>query len=203
MKKCLFGGALLAAGMGTSSASAQEFSFSYTFALTSVGDILDLDPYVSDTFAGAGFFSIGVNYGSSSASASASATAMNGASVLNDGPGLFAGSGSFFSYFTVSADTSVNASWDFSGDSLGPNIIPSVIFIQDVTNNVVLLNETAATMTTGNVDIGLQAGVEYFVQALAVAGDQGLGTSSYTIAIPAPATGVFALVGLAAFRRRR
>jgi hypothetical protein len=203
MKKCLFGGALLAAGMGASSASAQEFNFSYSFALTTVGDILDMDPYVSDTFAGAGFFSIGAAYGSSSASASASATSMAGTSVLNDGPGLFAGSGSFFSYFTVTSDTNINASWDFSGDSLGPNLIPSIIFIQDITNNVVLLNETAATMTTGSVDIALQAGVEYFAQALAVAGDQGLGTSSYNIAIPAPATGVLALAGLAAFRRRR
>jgi hypothetical protein len=203
MKKCLFGGALFAAGIGASIASAQEFPFSYSFALASVGDIVDMDPYVSDQFTGAGFFSIAAAYGSSSATASASATEMRGTSILNDGPGLFAGAGSFFAYFTVSTDTMVTVSWDFSGDSLGPNVIPSVIFLQNLSNNDVLLDETAETMVIGSVDIALEAGEEYFAQALAVAGDLDVGTSFYSIVIPAPPAGVLALAGLAAARRRR
>ena len=42
--KCLFGGALFAAGLAAHTANAQEFSFSYSFALTSVGDIVDGPP---------------------------------------------------------------------------------------------------------------------------------------------------------------
>jgi hypothetical protein len=204
MKKCLFGGALFAAGLGSGVASAQEFEFSYTLALTTVGDPVDMDPYVMDDFAGAGFFDISVSYADSSAAASASATQMKGTSILNDGPGLFAGSGSFFAYFTVTGDTTINASWDFTGDSLGPNVIPSTIFIHDLTNNVILLNETALSMTTGSVDIQLHAGTEYFAQALAVAGDLDVGTSLYSITIPAPASGgLLLLVGLGSARRRR
>lgn len=190
MKKCLFGGALLAAGLGAS-ASAQQFN-------------IGAQPY--GNYVGAffgGFIPFGINgfYNQTAASGTAYAQAYGGASVIS----AYAYSGNtglaytiHFSPvpFTVTQNTVATLSWNFRGDTdgLGGYFIDSFVSVNgtvfgDLNNPV------------GSAQINLAANVQHNIFGTALATG---GTSFYQLVVPAPASaGLLALAGLAASRRRR
>lgn len=188
MKKCLFGGALLAAGM-SASANAQ-FSFSYSYVLVGAYAYGVSGPSY-DQFVGAGFWSVAASEPGALATSDGTATLFEVRARADQGSGAF--SYDFFSYFTVGSDTVATANWDLNNAGF--------FIIDDLTNGVNLL--TQFSVSAGSAPIALEAGTQYRL-AGGVFQFSGTGEAFAQLVIPAPASaGLLALAGLAATRRRR
>ncbi len=201
-RKCLFGGAMLAAGLASASAMAQDFSFSYSFVILNTFDNSDNFPYDSDYIFGAGFISGGVSIAGGNAN-----VAFNPQSITMDAtslaPNYFAGGITAFSRFSPAADATLDISWDFSGDVDPDDLwVDSILEISDPSGTVVFSVDLSNPV--GNAQLPVSAGVgDYTLVGTTIAFD-GSGTSSYSVVIPAPAGGaILALGGLLATRRRR
>lgn len=201
-RKCLFGGAMLAAGLASASASAQDFSFTYSYALVTAYDSVDHTPSDLQFVMGPGFISGGVSNAAGSAN-----VAFNPQSITMDatslGANYVAGGLTVFSDFSPTADTTLDISWDFSGD-VDPNDqwVDSILQIFDPGSNLVF--QADLSNPVGNAQLPVSAGVGDYTLVGTTLAFGGNGTSSYSVVIPAPAGGVLlALGGLLAARRRR
>lgn len=188
MKKCLFGGALLAAGM-TASASAQ-FNFSYSYVLVGAYAYGVSGPSY-DQFVGAGFWSVAAAEPGALATSDGTATLFDVRARADAGSGAF--SYDFISYFTVGSDTVATASWNLSNSGF--------YIIDNLTDGVNLLAQFS--VSSGSAPIALEAGKQYSL-AGGVFQTDGTGEGFAQLLIPAPASAsLLALAGLAATRRRR
>ncbi len=201
-RKCLFGGAMLAAGLASASASAQDFTFTYSYAVVASFDSTDYTPYDSQVVAGPGFLSGGVANAGGSAN-----VAFGPQSITMDATSLdtnyVAGGITFVSYFSPTADATLDISWDFTGD-LDPGGLWADSVLQIFDPGLNLIFHADLFNPVGSAQLPILAGVgDYALVGTTLALDA-RGTSSYSVVIPAPAGGaILALGGLLATRRRR
>lgn len=195
-KKCLFGGALVAAGLAN--AANAQLSFSSTFSIQAGAYAYGggTGP-VFDTFTGPGFWSViaddqGLGVATTSSNANqvlfnAYAASGGGSYVTNFAPG---------SYFTVGSDVVASAAWDFTNDSGSGEFT-----IDNVTDGVNLLS--AGPGSSGSIPITLEAGKTY-TMTFGIFQIDGTGNGGGSLIIPAPSSvALLALGGLFATRRRR
>ncbi len=204
--KCLFGGALMAAGMGN--AMAQEFTLpgnippyadtlvqAYVYDFYTIGNVggYNLNGGFGDSY------SVSTAYGAGSASiTSTSLSAMsNGIGNTDYLGGAFAQA---YGYLSVTMDAVLNLAWDFTGEGgFGPL---GEISIVDWTNGGVEIFGTDA-FTAGTASVNLMAGINYGINVVATSAPD---TSAFASANLVPAPGVMGLIGaagLVATRRRR
>ncbi len=204
--KCLFGGALMAAGMGN--AMAQEFTLPGNippYADTILGAYV-YDYYTVGNIGGqsvnGGFgdsYSVSSAYGSGSASIGS-----NMLMAMSDGFGNTDSLGGAFAqaygYLSVTLDGVLNLAWDFTGEGgFGPL---GRISIVDWTNGGVSVFSTDP-FTAGTASVNLIAGINYGINLVATSSQD---TSAFASATLVPAPGVLGLLGAAgivAVRRRR
>ncbi|MCW5777374.1 MAG: VPLPA-CTERM sorting domain-containing protein [Phycisphaeraceae bacterium] len=194
--KELFGGALIAVGL---CAGAQAQSFIH--GSQAYGN------YVGAFWGGYRPFAINGNWNESETSGTASALSKGDEDCIRG----YADAGNtglaYAIHFSpislnVTGDTTVNASWDFSGhvDPFG-QFIPSEIYLYDLTNNMYLVSAQHYSNPVGSVDVTLFASNQYIWWGTALATD---GESWYRICIPSPAgASLLGFAGLVAMRRRR
>jgi len=183
LKKCLFGGALVAAGLVTHEAQAQEITFIHSSAS------VHAYPYVY-SYSGPGLWSLYAAYfndtfGGSYASARGEPTCIeNDAAAYG---GLLAEAG-VDSRFTVTANTFATLSYNDA----------SLLFI-DLTTGTTLLS---VNNTEGSQVFELL--IEHEYQYISTARGTTFNSQSASLTIPAPAsTMAFGLSGLLMSRRRR
>lgn len=204
--KCLFGGALMAAGM--SNAMAQEFTLpgnippyadtivqAYVYDYYTIGNVggYNINGGFGDSY------SVSTAYGSGSASISS-----NMLMAMSDGFGNTDSLGGAFAqaygYLAVTLDGVLNLAWDFTGEGgFGPL---GGISIVDWTNGGVEIFGTDA-FTAGTASVNLLAGINYGISLIATSSQD---TSAFASATLVPAPGVLGLLGAAgivATRRRR
>lgn len=197
-QKCLFGGALMAAGV----ANAQQLDFAvnyggaYPSAFTTANSVQYVD------FAAAGPVADAIDGG---AIGSMTNTTMNASATGID---QFAQS---YVYVIQAVDTVIEVSWDFGNEDPGFSPFFSDISIIDWTAGGVPLfvvdpSADPLTPSSGTQQVTLLAGVGYGI--LLEAGPTSAATSGSASAslfvIPAPGAATLAgIAGLAALRRRR
>ncbi len=205
--KTLFGGALMAAGM---TAHAQTFiyqdsssdnaysSIAYSYAYGGAYDFA-ARPAALNTFS-SGFLPV---TGTTTMSTSQTSTSMGvSASWAGDGSyGFGGGNANLVQFFEVSADGSINVSWDVSGtDGWGFAFI-------DVYNgaNLFLWDGIGGDPLTGSVDVPVTAGTEYGIRIYVFPYIYDANSTKSVVAtIPsAGSVAVLGLAGLTATRRRR
>lgn len=197
MKACLFGGTLLAAGLGAEARADPTIDFSLTTAYVRAYD-LGTGQSDWDFFNSSGFFLV-------SASAGDQAASVEGASSFLSLHSQSAGAGGAYalavqSTFTVTGDTTAVVKWDFSGETRWD---AGAFIIVDTDTNLELINVDFNSANPGHQPISLLAGGHYRATGYAYATDGG-GESYVTLAIPTP--GSVALLGaggLLTARRRR
>jgi hypothetical protein len=199
VKKCLFGGTLLSAGLATQGAQALSFDFIDTSASVSAG-------FDSDSFGGSGPWSIFASYSTYGGFGYA------GAWGMSTGLGLYATGlddtnnwtayANVLSQFTVTSDVSVTLEYGFVASLFLQSY--SSLTLTDLTNDVVLFfaESTPFDEPMGSQDFQLFAGTLYEFSS-----NTSSGQVSLTI-IPAPASGALllgmgGLSGLVGRRRRR
>jgi len=186
LKKCLFGGALVAAGLATHEANAQEFLFIDSDATAStVG--------VTDTFNGPGTWSVKAHYayfGNGNAGVSGMPTSLSlGASGLSD-TGTPTADASVVSRFTVTSNTSATLETYLFAFSAN-------LTFTDITTGIELFS--VVDFDIGFYEFDLLADHEYRFSSAT-----NNGYARLTINVPAPASAVlYGLSGLLASRRRR
>lgn len=192
-RNSLFGGALLAAGIGATNANAQ-FDFSYSDV--EVGAV-DYDSGVPsyDSFTGAGFWD--VTAAAPGAYASNKSSPFFFHAFTGTEPGSAASSYDIVSYFTVATETLGTASWDIT-DSAGLGFW----LIVDLTDGVTMLE--VASPSVGFAPVPLMPGKMYAMTGVAFS-DGGGGEAFLELFItPAPSSiALLGLAGLIATRRRR
>lgn len=211
-KKCLFGGALFAAGLA-SHAVAQDFnfqvnyggayptSFGYAVAYGSFGyDYATFDSYDPN----AATFDLSAAYGGSQARATLAASFM--AASASSASGGYAAGGSY-AYVTFDPGEFLRIVWDFSNED--PNFSP-------FSSDILIINWTTVAIefaidpsgsptdpTSGDVIFAPTPGHFYAIRLEAWAFNGG-STSARIDVIPAPgALALAGLGGLVAVRRRR
>ncbi len=199
----LFGGTMLAAGLVSGPASAQTFSFVYSDVFLAAFDASDNDPLDYQRVYGSGFLSGGVSNTAGSANVAFSpysitmdvtASDVNGAAYARATHDVYAAS----SYFSPTADATLDISWDFSVGASGG----TVLLIADPGGNVIFFADTSNPV--GNAQVPIYAGIGYYGLLGDIVVTDGNGTSWYSVVIPAPSSGaLLALGGLLAMRRRR
>lgn len=203
--KCLFGGALLSAGLSVSTAQAQQFQMGYTAAHLSA---YEFGSFNSDY---QGHFTTGdVNL---SVSVSGDSAYANGTLVMNaGGMSAKATAGSFgayayshnhdlISYFTVDQNFNATVDWDFTQAN---SPYTNYLTIIDADNFITVFDHNNDAGTT---QVSFNAGTNYVMFALSdvtAANFGDVGTSRWSISVPAPGSaGLLGLAGLIAARRRR
>lgn len=210
-KSCLFGGALMAAGI----ANAQEFTYSANSVSGNEESYAgSYAPYESYDFAsGAELKNTFVsefdsNYGSNTFQTTQDATSMTATGQwAGDGS---SGQGFGFAYivqfFQVTEDAQILIEWDFSSTD---NFVSADLFLDegDSFSSIFELDNNGDNVGSALVDV--EAGVDYGIDFGLIRGfgpfllDTELKYINVTL-IPAPgAVGLLAVAGLAASRRRR
>ena len=184
VKKCLFGGTLLSAGLATQGTQAQTFDFVDTDAsayTTGAG---------TDSFSGPGTWFVESHYSSSlgygDAEAWGTPMSMGLYAYGFDFRGGMTAYAQVNSQFTVSSDVVVTVDW---------YLFTGFLSLTDLTNGVVLLSQSAGDV--GSLDIPLFAGQLYEYSS-----GTAIGYASLTIPAP-PSAALLGLVGLVGRRRRR
>jgi len=221
-KTCLFGGALMAAGM---TANAQQFvinDFDVTGAYPSFAQSRasgDINPYgdVAYAYTGGGLDTYSTAYDPGFGTGTFSTTVN---SNLMRADGQWAGDGTtgygygisrIQAFFQVSQDADLIVSWDFSNTD---NYATAVVLEEVGGATLVDVQGLAGAPAIGTQTVSLQAGVDYaFIGGLF--GNAGFGSFGPFIfdsnvkfvqaeLVPAPgAMGLLGFAGLAATRRRR
>lgn len=197
---CLFGGALMAAGI----ANAQP-----QFDLIDLPGDVELYAYAYDSATyqfGYAFGSIGtIAYTFPSAGSTVSLSETLASIDVYVAPGGFINiaDSAITSEFTVSQAVTGRASWDLSVGA-GDVSLPQ-LRVFDLTNQSVLFTLGASNGANGSIDLSLTPGVTYGLEMSGLAvGTAGTSISLSFAAIPAPGTlGLLGLAGVAAARRRR
>ena len=189
MKKSLFGGALVAAGLTAAPADAQ-FSFSYT-AITVGAYAYGVSGPSFDDFSGPGFWSIAASEPGALGTSDGTPTSVDLFASADPGSGAFAYATA--SLFTVATDAVATASWDIT-DAGSFNIT-------NLTDAVVLLS--ISNVSSGSMPIVFEAGKEYGWSGF-ISQTDGTGAGFASIVLPAPGSlALIALGGVFATRRRR
>lgn len=213
--KCLFGGALFAAGLA-SHAQAQEF----TFELREGGAYTTSDAYVyaslagaasSDYFMsynpGAAMYTLGALRGASIATSQLSAGAMSTyAAAATDGGSYAQARG--FAYVSFDAGELLHIVWDFTNES--PDFRPffsdiSVINMTTFTEEFGLDIANDPSDYFGDVMFAPTPGHKYSIRMASLAGTGGSSLAGISVVlVPAPGVlGIASAAGLVALRRRR
>jgi len=203
--KCLFGGALLSAGLTVGSASAQQFQLGYTAAHLAV---YEFGSFNSDYQSHFTYGDVNLSVAVSGDSAYA-----NGTLVMNaSGMSAKATAGSFgayayshdhdlITYFTVDQNFNATVDWDFTQAN---SSYTNYLTIIDADNNLTVFDHDSDAGTT---QVSFTAGTNYVMFALSdvTAANFGeVGTSRWSITVPAPGSaGLLGLAGVIAARRRR
>ena len=190
LNKCLFGGALVAAGLVIHEAYAQEFVFIESNATAStVG--------VTDTFNGPGTWSVEASYtyfGYGNAGVSGMPTSLSLGAFGRSDTGTPTADASVVSLFTVTSNTSVTLEtylFSYGGLYYGN------LTFTDMTTGIELFS--TVDFDIGFYDFDLLADHEYRFSSAT-----NNGYARLTINVPAPASALlFGLSGLLASRRRR
>ncbi len=192
-RNSLFGGALLAAGIGATTANAQ-FEFSYSDV--SVGAVeYDIGVPSEDTFTGAGFWDITATAPGAYASNKSSPFIFH--AFTGSEPGSAAASYDIISYFTVATETLGTASWDIT-DAGGLGFW----LIVNITDGIPLLDISSPTV--GFAPIPLLPGKMYGMTGIAFSDGAGGEAFLELFITPAPSSvALLGLAGLVATRRRR
>ncbi|MEM7622467.1 MAG: hypothetical protein AAF235_04615 [Planctomycetota bacterium] len=225
-KACLFGGALMAAGM---TANAQEFMFSDTdatgayesFAISGAYDYYT--PFVTDTaYAPDALNTFATAYdlfrGTTTMSTSQTSTELRTEASWSPSALGYDGFGyTFFQqFFQVTEDATMTISWDISGTD---GYADAIVVEDTATGALLFAFDGLVDSATGSVDITLEAGVDYaaifgFQDFLDPLGSDfgpfildSENTQFISLALsPIPTPGsaaTLALAGLVAARRRR
>ncbi len=196
IKRSLFGGALLAAGLTAPAANAQ-FNFTQSYGATAAYDAFSgqLD---TDTFAGAGPFGIssyvGDGYGFAYAFADLSAGPTSIDSNVIYTFDSFTYAGSYLLTYLTASNALGSVTWDFMDQGF-------INIYEDTGGGFNLVFQNAGN--SGTSPFTWNATSNYAIEASAINAFVGA-QSSWHIVLPAPGSaGALCLAGLAATRRRR
>ena len=216
MNKCLFGGALFAAGLAAHTASAQTFPFGVNFGGAYPTSVASGYAYSGGGYAYGSFVSFNpaaatgsyaLNYGTVSTFASVGASQMY--AEANSGGAADFAQAQAYAYLVVGASIDVLIEWDFSGEDafLGPFFSDiSVVNWSAGGTSVFAVDPSFDPLApaSGSIVLTLAAGTNYSILLETNATDAGGSAWARATVIPAP--GALALVGmggLVAARRRR
>lgn len=202
ISKCLFGGALVSAGIAAN-VQAQNFNFSYTnLAYAGAFDTSDYAPFDYGIFFGAGFFDVFAYVDSASGRITGASQSLS-ASGFTSAKSYLGAALSFGSYLTVDQNAQAKIKWDFSADEgPGGTWIDSYLSIFDLTTNSSVFFADLNN-PIGSTQVALDSTHSYLARGTALSLD-GKGESYWNVAIPTPGSaGLLGLAGIAATRRRR
>jgi MYXO-CTERM domain-containing protein len=215
MNKCLFGGALFAAGLAAHTASAQTFPFGVNFGGAYPTSIANGYAYSGGGYAYGSFVSFNpaaatgsysLNYGTASTFASVGDSQMYAGA--GTGAALDFAQAQAYAYLVVNQTIDVLIEWDFSGedDTLDPFFSDIQVVDWSAGGTIIFAVDPSGNPLdpfAGSVVLTLNAGTNYSILLESVATDGG---NSWARATVIPAPGALALVGmggLVAARRRR
>ncbi len=199
--RCLFGGAMLAAGLVSGPASAQTFSFAYHYASVEAYDASDRDPFDILLIYDSGFLSTGVanSAGRANMAFSPRSITLDVTSYTSYGANGVASGYIAYTHFSPTEDTTLDISWDFSA-----SVDAARTWFQVRAPDGDLIFYADQDDPVGSVQMPVYAGIGNYTLSGWVVATDGNGTSWYLMVIPTPSSGaLLALGGLIAMRRRR